>query len=522
MRAVGLGLGALLTLGGCSTLPGASDAPQLQLAPSLLPSLSYELVPYAPEPLAPADLWERLRRGYTLPELHHPRIISELNWFVRHPDYLERTFTRAEPYLHFAVTEAERRGIPLELALLPVVESAFDPFAFSPARASGLWQFMPATGRLYGLQQDWWHDERRDILKATEAAYTFLEDMHGLFEGDWLLALAAYNSGSGNVRKAQRRNQRRGKPLDFFSLDLPRETEAYVPKLLAIARLVRDPEAYELALHPLPNAPQFAVVETGGQLDLARAADLAGVDMETLYRLNPALNRWSTHPDGPHRLLLPVDKVEAFRTGLATLDASQRVAWVRHIIREGESLSVIAARYHSSVEALRRANQLRGNIIRAGDALLVPRASATEERYALSADQRKQRSAPAAGRGTRFEVTVRPGDSLWTLARAYGTSTANLARWNGMRERDVLRVGRSIVVYQEGPAPTALDALPPQRSAVSRRVAYRVRQGDSLARIAKRYRVTVADIVGWNALDPEAYLQPGQPLTLFVAVTAVN
>jgi len=138
MRAVGLGLGALLTLGGCSTLPGASDAPQLQLAPSLLPSLSYELVPYAPEPLAPADLWERLRRGYALPELHHPRITSELNWFVRHPDYLERTFTRAEPYLHFAVTEAERRGIPLELALLPVVDSAFDPFAFSPARASGL------------------------------------------------------------------------------------------------------------------------------------------------------------------------------------------------------------------------------------------------------------------------------------------------------------------------------------------------------------------------------------------------
>ena len=522
MRAVGLGLGALLTLGGCSTLAPENDAPQLQLAPSLLPTLSYELVPYAPEPLAPADLWERLRHGYALPELHHPRITSELNWYVRHPDYLERTFTRAEPYLHFAVTEAERRGIPLELALLPVVESAFDPFAFSPARASGLWQFMPATGRLYGLQQDWWHDERRDVLKATEAAYTFLEDMHGFFEGDWLLALAAYNSGSGNVRKAQRRNQRRGKPLDFFSLDLPRETEAYVPKLLAIARLVRDPEAYELALHPLPNTPQFAVVETGGQLDLARAADLAGVDMETLYRLNPALNRWSTHPDGPHRLLLPVDKAEAFRTGLATLDASQRVAWVRHIIREGESLSVIAARYHSSVEALRRANQLRGNIIRAGDALLVPRASATEERYALSADQREQRTAPAAGRGTRFEVTVRPGDSLWTLARAYGTSTANLARWNGMRERDVLRVGRSLVVYQEGPAPTALEALPPKRNAVSRRVAYRVRQGDSLARIAKRYRVTVSDIVGWNALDPEAYLQPGQPLTLFVAVTAVN
>lgn len=522
MRAFSLGLGALLTLGGCSTLPSGSEAPALQPAPTLVPSLSYELVPYAPEPLPPADLWERLRRGYALPELHHPRIISELNWFVRHPDYLERTFTRAEPYLHFAVTEAERRGLPLELALLPVVESAFDPFAFSPARASGLWQFMPATGRLYGLQQDWWHDERRDVLKATKAAYAFLEDMHGLFEGDWLLALAAYNSGSGNVRKAQRRNERRGQPVDFFSLNLPRETEAYVPKLLAIARLVQKPEAYGIALHPLANASQFAIVETGGQLDLARAADLAGVAMETLYRLNPALNRWSTHPDGPHRLLLPKDKADAFRAGLAELNPAERVAWVRHIIREGESLSVIAKRYHSSVEAIRRANQLRGNIIRAGEALLVPQASAREERYALSADQREQRPVPPTGRGTRFEVTVRPGDSLWTLARAYGTSTANLARWNGMRERDVLRVGRSLVVYQEGPAPTALDALPPKRDAVARRVAYRVRQGDSLARIAKRYRVTVADIIGWNALDPTDYLQPGQPLTLFVAVTAVN
>lgn len=522
MRTLALGLAALLTITGCSTFPTASDEPQLRLAPSLLPSLRYELVPYDPEPLAPMDLWERLRRGYALPDLHHPRITSELNWFVRHPDYLERAFTRAEPYLYFAISEAERRGIPLELALLPVVESAFDPFAFSPARASGLWQFMPATGRLYGLEQDWWHDERRDVLKATKAAYTFLEDMHGLFEGDWLLALAAYNSGSGNVRKAQRRNQRRGKPLDFFSLVLPRETEAYVPKLLAIARLLRNPEAYGLALHPLPNAPQFVVVDTGGQLDLARAADLAGVAVETLYRLNPALNRWSTHPDGPHRLLLPIGKAEAFRAGLATLDAAERVAWVRHIIREGESLSVIAARYDSSVEALRRANQLRGNIIRVGDALLVPRASATDERYALSADQRGKRTAPTAGPGTRFEITVRPGDSLWTLARAYGTSTAKLARWNGMRERDVLRAGRSLVVYREGPAPTALDALPPKRTAVSRRVAYRVRQGDSLARIAKRYRVTVADIVGWNALDPKAYLQPGQPLTLFVAVTAIN
>ena len=168
------------------------------------------------------DLWERLRRGYALPDLHHPRITSELNWFVRHPDYLERAFTRAEPYIHFAISEAERRGIPLELALLPVVESAFDPFAFSPARASGLWQFMPATGRLYGLEQDWWHDERRDVLKATKAAYTFLEDMHGLFEGDWLLALAAYNSGSGNVRKAQRPISA-GEALDFFSLVLPRK-----------------------------------------------------------------------------------------------------------------------------------------------------------------------------------------------------------------------------------------------------------------------------------------------------------
>jgi len=522
MRQLSLGLSALLVVSGCSTVAVENAGPVLQPAPALEPLFSYELVPYAPEPLPPADLWERLRRGYALPELYHPRITSELNWFVKHPDYLERTFTRAEPYLHFAVAEAERRGLPLELALLPVVESAFDPFAFSPARASGLWQFMPATGRLYGLKQDWWHDERRDVLKATAAAYIFLEDMHGLFDGDWLLALAAYNSGSGNVRKAQRRNSRRGEPGDFFSLNLPRETEAYVPKLLAIARLVKDPESYGLALQPLENAPQFEVVALGGQLDLARAAELAEVDMETLYRLNPALNRWSTHPDGPHRLLLPRDKAAGFKARLANLDPASRVAWVRHLIREGESLSVIASRYHTSVEALRQANQLRGSVIRAGDALLVPQAKGNPEVYALSAEQRENRRAPTAEPGSRFEITVRSGDSLWTLARTYNTTTKNLARWNGMRERDVLRVGRSLVVYQEGPAPTALESLPPKRDVVSRRVAYTVRRGDSLARIAKRYRVTVADIVGWNALDAKAYLQPGQPLTLFVAVTAVN
>lgn len=485
---------------------------------------------------APAeDLWERMRRGFALPDPDHARIDAQLAWYGRHPDYLDRIASRAEPYLYHIVTELERRGLPLELALLPIVESGFDPYAYSHGRAAGLWQFIPGTARMYGLQQDWWHDQRRDLKESTRAALDFLEDLARDFDGDWFLALAGYNAGPGNVRRALRRHQREDLPLDYFSLPLPAETRAYVPRLLALRRMIADPAAHGLELTPIANSAYFDVVDTDGQIDLAQAAALAGIDSRELYRLNPALNRWATHPDGPHRLLLPYAVAPAFREALAEVDPAERIAWHRHRIRSGESLSTIARDHGTDVTTLRRVNQLSGDGIRAGDTLLIPRPSAAAADYALSSEQRaaaRNARFAAAGDRSRTEHRVRHGESLWTIARDHGVSVAEIASWNGMAPTDTLRIGRQLLLWpstsasaQEQTAAAnpcgASTCLPlVERDAEVRRVQYRVRSGDSLARIASRFGVSIGDLSEWNGLDPARYLQPGQRLQVFVPVIA--
>jgi membrane-bound lytic murein transglycosylase D len=525
-------LAALLAatlLTACTALPtaplrAAAPAPEPVPAPELAPVAVWETRAPAPPP-RPADLWDRLRAGYALGDIDHPRVLQQRSWYARHPAYMDRVVERAERYLHHVVSETERRGLPTELALLPVVESAFDPYAYSHGRAAGLWQFIPETGRLYGLDQDWWHDERRDVIESTRAALDHLEDLHDMFDGDWLLALAAYNSGAGNVRKALRRNRAAGASLDFFSLDLPRETEAYVPKLLAIAQLVEEPAAYGWSLRSLPDQPYFELVDIGGQLDLARAATLAELDSTELYLLNPGLNRWATHPEGPHRLLVPRASAAALRAGVETLPPEARVTWKRHRIKPGEAISTIASRYGTSVGALQSANRLKGSRIRAGDVLLIPVAAAPETQYALTATQRQaRRDHRNADRGRELRYRVRSGDSFWSIAKAHGVRTQDVATWNGLATRDLLRVGQELVLWLPGGearASTVSMPTPPARDPVVRRLGYQVRSGDSLARIADRFKVTVGDIVSWNALNPTAYLQPGQRLTLFVQVTGV-
>ncbi len=239
-----------------------------------------------------ADLFDRMRAGFKLEDADDRRAIDQqLNWYASNPDYMERAFGRAELYLYQIVTELEARAMPLELALLPVVESAFEPYAYSRARASGLWQFIPGTGSRFGLKQDWWYDGRRDIVESTRAAFDYLQSLHDRFDGDWLLAIAAYNCGEAKIERAVEHNRSRGKPVDFWSLKLPKETRAYVPKLLAMKRLVADPERYGLAISPIPNLAYFARVETKGQINLKLAAEIAGVSPEELYELNPAFHR---------------------------------------------------------------------------------------------------------------------------------------------------------------------------------------------------------------------------------------
>ncbi|MCC5874050.1 MAG: LysM peptidoglycan-binding domain-containing protein [Gammaproteobacteria bacterium] len=547
-------VGLLLSLAGCMTQP---PAPEVSGPIEVPETLSKVILPplKAPAPESerraqqraesqrqpqvadtvdaepPSDLWERLRRGFAFEDYDDPRIDAQLAYYVSHPNYLNRIAVRAEPYLYHIVEELERRDMPLELALLPIVESAFDPYAYSHGRAAGLWQFIPGTARMYGLNQDWWHDERRDVKASTRAALDLLTDLAQDFDGDWLLALAGYNAGPGNVRRALGRNERAGQPLDFFSLPLPRETRAYVPKLLALKRLVNDPAAFDLELQSIANEPHFEVVPVGGQIDLAHAAELAGMDSRELYLLNPALNRWATHPQGPHRLLVPRERAEDLRLGIAAIDPGDRLSWHRHVIRPGESLSIIAKRYGTDVGTLRTLNQLSSSTIRAGDNLLIPKASAPPSAYALSQGQRTAaREARFASDDNRREVRyrVRSGDSFWSIARAHEVSVAEVTRWNGMAPGDTLRVGRELLLWlpqapNVQPAVASLCAdsacALPEREAEVRRVGYRVRSGDSLARIAGRFGVTIAEITEWNGINPARHLQPGQSLVLYVPVT---
>ncbi len=476
------------------------------------------------EPPPPQDLWERIRAGFALADVDHPRVRTQFDWYARHPAYMARVAERARPYLYHIVDMMEEHGLPTEIALLPIVESAFQPFAYSHGRAAGIWQFIPATGRRYGLKQNWWYDGRRDVLASTRAAIELLDNLHREFDGDWLLALAAYNSGSGTVRRAVRNNRRRGRPTDFWHLKLPPETRAYVPKLLALKKLIASPEAFGIQLPAIPNEPYLAEVHLDGQIDLARAAELADIPLDELYRLNPGFNRWATDPDGPHILLIPRDRVDTFHAGLQKLPPEQRISWIRYRIRPGDTLSTIAVRHNVSIATLKRVNHLRGTRLRAGHSLMIPVASRSPRAYRLSADQRTRRLQNTPRKGTKVVYIVRPGDTFWELSRKHGVSVRALAKWNGMAPRDPLKPGQKLVIWsRRGNAKTVyqtVDYTPPPSRRITKRIGYRVRKGDSLARISRKFRVSISQLRRWNNLPKGKYLQPGQRLTVYVDVTA--
>ena len=467
---------------------------------------------YTPPPYA--VLMYQLRANLKLPFVDNERTKPQLNWYAKHPEYLERTFKRGEPFIHLITTEIEKRKMPLELALLPIVESAFDPFAYSHGRASGIWQFVPWTGRRYGMKQNWGYDGRRDVYKATHGALDYLTRLHKYFDGDWLLALAAYNSGEGNVREAIKKNKRKNKPTDFWSLDLPKETRVYVPKLLALAELVRNPEKYQLKLTTISNTPYLKRVSTGSQIDLALAADLSELSIDEVYRYNAGFNRWATDPDGPHFLLLPVKNAAIFEENIQKLKPKERIKWVRYKVKTGDSVSTIARKYHTSKQLIATVNKLKKNRIRAGQTLTIPSATKSLNQYSLSADRRLAKITSRPRNGTKTYHKVQAGDSMWDISRKYKVNLRALAKWNGMAPTDKLQVGKKLSIWIKSSHKTIHSSAPEK----TRKIHYKVRSGDSLARISGKFQVKIKDLMRWNKLNPEKYLQPGQSLTLFINV----
>lgn len=544
-------LPALLALAGCAhQIPaskggvtisaiaqGASPTPETANSAAIDPATAASLASDAPAPTsaadalpnpadlslvarAPGDLFVRLRGGFKLLDVDAAAIDREQNWFANHPDYLDRVWARAGMYLHYIVGELNQRSMPLELALLPVVESAFEPYAYSRARASGLWQFIPGTGSLYGLKQDWWYDGRRDVVASTRAALDYLQSLHDQFDGDWLLAIAAYNCGQGNVQRAVARNQRAGKPIDFWHLKLPTETRAYVPKLLAMRRIVADPASFGLEFSQIPDEPYFTQVATGGQIDMQVAAEVAGIPKAELYELNPAFHRFATDPTGPYMLLVPTEFANGLESTLLSLTPEQRLRAAAYEVRHGDTVASIAKQFSTTPAVVRELNGMGMDdkpVI--GGWLHVPSADVVLPEKAARAAALFDRPGRMGGRrSARAGVhVVRRGDTLYGIAHRMGTDVRTLARLNNMDVGDTLHAGQHLVVSSRAARGTGSTGARASAMGTGRQVTYTVRAGDTLYGIARLLQVTVRDLLGWNSAVSSNALRPGQKLVAFVA-----
>lgn len=492
---------------------------------------------------APTGLWARIRSGLQLRDDNQPAVRELVTFFSARKRHLRDSALRAQPYLHHIVDNVEARNMPMEIALLPLVESSYDPFAGGGQRASGLWQFMPITAKRFGLNHNNYYEGRRDVLLSTRAALDYLGWLHARF-GDWLLALAAYNAGEGTIDKAIAAAQARGRPTDFWHLDLPAETERYIPKLLALSELLAEPERFGITWPSLPDSPAFVAVELPALTSLETAANMMGVSLKRLRALNPALRGNTTRPDGPHVLLVPADHAEHFQDELAKVADPRRLRWLRHKVSAGENLSGIADDYDVSIAKIKQTNDLASNQITVGKNLWIPKLPAAPKAPAKPAPRRHYRVASgdslwAIAHRQKVSVTqlrrwnnltasstlqpgqvltlygasapklrvthytVRDGDSLWSIARHFDTHISTLQRLNSLGSKPIIKPGQTLVVEAQGP----------------QTVYYKVRQGDSLWSIATRYQVQITQIKTWNDLGAKGIIQPGQKLKILVDTT---
>lgn len=390
------------------------------------------------------DLWLRIRNGFAMRELDSPLVTKHEQWYASRPDYVSRMTERGRRYLYYITSEVERRGMPSEIALLPMIESAFNPGAYSTSSASGIWQFIPSTGKHFGMQQNWWYDGRRDVVGATNGALDYLQKLHTQF-GDWELALAAYNCGEGAVERAQNRNRRLGLPVNYTSLKLPVETRNYVPKLLAIKNIVANPASFGLVLQPVENKPYFAAISTTKQMDVKMFAQLADISMEEFSALNPAHNRPVILQDHNDLILLPVDHVETFLTNLEKND-KPLVSWQSYQPKRGERLDELAPRFGLSLATLKSVNSLsaRSNTS-SGQTLLVPLSGDASETTEL--EEFNLHLIPEQDSTRTLQHTVRRGESLRSIAKRYHVNVAKLQSWNHVKS---LKVGQTLTIIQSG------------------------------------------------------------------------
>ena len=571
-----------LLLAGCATVPqdgasadGARRADPLALktatqlgqagtAEGKLPVVVIAQQPQLPQAIdltsETDDLLQRMRNGFAMPDINNDLVLYHQQWYLNRPDYLRRVAERSSRYLHHIVEELEKRGMPMELALLPMVESAYNPMAYSPAKASGLWQFIPATGKRYNLDQNWWKDERRDILASTAAALDYLQSIYDM-HGDWHLALASYNWGEGAVGRAIAKNQAQGLPTDYLSLTMPNETKNYVPKLQALKNIFSNPKLLaELNLQDIPNRAYFGTVTPTTNIDVKVAAKLAEMPVQEFVALNPAHNRPVIKSDTP--VVIPADKIDTFMDNLEAHEGSNKPlsSWQAYTVRPGDKLEKIAPRFGMTVANLKEANGIKGRIkVAPGVTLLVAGAGQPGTDPLPEQPRLEQPRLPVAD--PERSHTVRKGETLPQIAKRYGTSVAELKRINHLRN-DKVAVGSHLTLAEAGktekanakpekPAKTekadktakaektakpdktakAEKSSKPEKTAKAEKTAkteksaskpapkvahYVIRSGDTLASIAKHFNVSKDDLLRWNRISPNA-LTPGKTLTIQLA-----
>jgi len=500
-------LSLVLWLAGCATPPSSSPAPDVVATPApaavtdIAPAPAPAVIPGGPlTPITaaeaasrgvaqlqpPADLWERIRRGFAMPNLESDLVRTQEQWYVSRPDYIQRMTERSRKYLFHIVEELERRNMPTELALLPFIESAFNPQAVSSARAAGMWQFMPATGKDFELKQNVFRDDRRDVLASTRAALDYLQKLHNMF-GDWHLALAAYNWGEGSVGRAIARNQKSGLGAGYPDLSMPNETRNYVPKLQAVKNIVANPEALRTELPLIENHPYFQTVTVTRDIDVELAARLADVSVEDFKALNPSMKRPVVLAAGTPQILLPWDNANVFRRNFEAYNAGQYASWTAWSAPSTMSVGDAAKRVGMSEADLRTVNAIPPRmLIKAGSVLIVPRsAKMNQDVTSHMADNGQLSLAPE--QVTR-KATIKAGkrDTVASIARRYRLAPAQVASWNDVGASAAFKAGEQIVLYLPLRATARASGSTVRKSSVSRSTTRRVAPSASRAPVKRR------------------------------------
>lgn len=475
------------------------------------------------------DFWQHLRHDFQLlPADNESPVQSQINWFMHNKEYLNHTLVRSEPYMYYILQQVEKRDLPGELALIPVEESAYNPTAISSAGAVGMWQLMRSTARDLGVKQDFWFDGRRDIYASTNAALDEMMYLQSFFGGDWLLAIAAYNSGPGTVQSAIRRNAMRGEGSEFWVLPLPQQTRSYVPRLLALASIIRNPEKYGITLPAISDKPYLTQVDIGAPISLSRAAELAGLSLAQIKQLNPGYSRMMTDPNGPYKLIIPIDKVETFKEQLASVPKLPKMTWGRYKVQHKDTLTSIAAHYHTTVKELIETNHLHGHHVPTGTVIMIP--TGTEEvtphvnetdseentntHTETSTETNTETNIEGTTNSDKANVETTPESAPAAVPNDENTPPAK-HKQSKTSSKKTHTSHHSKTEKTHGKKPVKHNTKQSLHKSAIRPNHYVIKSGDTLSGIAKKLGVKATNLTKWNHLAANTHLKPNERLVVY-------